>query len=362
MSTPVENVDILIIGAGYYGCRIALHLADAGRVVLVDKARRIMTRASYVNQARVHGGYHYPRALDTAVASRRYFAKFLEDHRDAITWRAQSVYAIANGSKVSSRQFERVCAEVGAPLSNAPRHIEKLFDPALIDAVYLAQEFAFDSAKIAADMDARLHSTNVETMFGAAARVVSGDGERTIVEAGERRYAARAVFNCTYAALDMVGVPLQSGLRKEMAELALIRPPIELEDLSVTVMDGPFFSTLPFPSLGVHSLTHVRFTPVAAWADGAPAPQGMTLGFGESINGLAMLRDASRYLPILGQARLEGALFDIKTVMQAREGDDGRPILFEKADRFPGVVSILGAKVDNIYEVLEVVDDHVGNT
>ena len=171
-----------------------------------------------------------------------------------------------------------------------------------------------------------------------------------------------AVFNCTYASLDMVGVPLQSGLRKEMAELALIRPPIELEDLAVTVMDGPFFSTLPFPSLGVHSLTHVRFTPVAAWADGAPAPQGMTLGFGESINGLAMLRDASRYLPILGQARLEGALFDIKTVMQAREGDDGRPILFEKADRFPGVVSILGAKVDNIYEVLEVVDDHVGNT
>jgi hypothetical protein len=38
------------------------------------------------------------------------------------------------------------------------------------------------------------------------------------------------------------------------------------------------------------------------------------------------------------------------------EGDDGRPILFEKYAASDGLYSILGGKIDNIYDVLEKLD------
>jgi hypothetical protein len=43
-------------------------------------------------------------------------------------------------------------------------------------------------------------------------------------------------------------------------------------------------------------------------------------------------------------------------VLAGNEDDDGRPILFEKSVRSPRVISILGAKIDNIYDVLELIE------
>jgi hypothetical protein len=41
------------------------------------------------------------------------------------------------------------------------------------------------------------------------------------------------------------------------------------------------------------------------------------------------------------------------------EGDDGRPILFEKHLEMPGCYSVLGGKIDNIYDVLEKLDAEI---
>ena len=38
------------------------------------------------------------------------------------------------------------------------------------------------------------------------------------------------------------------------------------------------------------------------------------------------------------------------------EGDDGRPILFERHEALPGCYSVLGGKIDNIYDALERLD------
>jgi hypothetical protein len=69
-----------------------------------------------------------------------------------------------------------------------------------------------------------------------------------------------------------------------------------------------------------------------------------------------MRRDAARYLPLILNAEYVGSLFEIKTVLVKNEGDDGRPILFEQHQELPGCYSILGGKIDNIYDVLEKLD------
>ncbi len=67
------DADVAVIGAGFFGCEIALQLRRLGvpRVLLLDREAAILRRASAVNQARVHNGYHYPRAVLTALRARK---------------------------------------------------------------------------------------------------------------------------------------------------------------------------------------------------------------------------------------------------------------------------------------------------
>jgi hypothetical protein len=66
-----------------------------------------------------------------------------------------------------------------------------------------------------------------------------------------------------------------------------------------------------------------------------------------------MIRDSGRYVPSLCKAKYVDSLFEVKTVLVKNEGDDGRPILFEKHPSLPNLFSLLGGKIDNIYDILE---------
>jgi hypothetical protein len=52
----------------------------------------------------------------------------------------------------------------------------------------------------------------------------------------------------------------------------------------------------------------------------------------------------------------------VKAVLLAREGDDGRPILFEPSTQDPMVVSVLGGKIDTVYDALDALDVHLATT
>ena len=76
-----EKYEKIIIGAGLYGLYSALFCAKKGENVLVlecDSAP--FKRATYINQARVHQGYHYPRSIYTAMKSAGYFERFNRDY------------------------------------------------------------------------------------------------------------------------------------------------------------------------------------------------------------------------------------------------------------------------------------------
>ena len=59
------------IGAGLYGLYAALYCAKRGQSVeVLEIDSGPFRRATYINQARVHMGYHYPRSLSTALNQR----------------------------------------------------------------------------------------------------------------------------------------------------------------------------------------------------------------------------------------------------------------------------------------------------
>ena len=61
---------IAVVGGGIFGCTTAWKLAEIGyNVTLYEQNDDIITQASYVNQYRLHRGYHYPRSKETAEQS-----------------------------------------------------------------------------------------------------------------------------------------------------------------------------------------------------------------------------------------------------------------------------------------------------
>ena len=364
-------LDALVIGGGFYGASIACYLRERrgfGRVMLVERERDLLLRASYSNQARVHNGYHYPRSFTTAYRSRINLPRFVADYPDAVKRDFTKIYAIArNNSKVPAGQFERFCREIGASLDLAPAPIRALFEPRLIEAVFLVEEYAFDAARLADHARRALARAGVEVRLATRVQTVQREADGTLAvecrsdDGGVERVRTQYVFNCTYSGLNQIGgdFPVASaGLKHEVTEMALVELPSDLVGLGITVMDGAFFSMMPFPARGLHTLSHVRYTPHMNWIDvpGEDPYQRLDRYTGAS-RADRMVRDAARYMPAVSRARHVDSLFEVKTVLMKNEGDDGRPILFERHESLPNSYSILGGKIDNIYDALEKLDE-----
>ena len=355
-----------VIGGGFYGACLAVHLSRrVGRVVLFEREAALMTRASRINQARLHAGYHYPRSFLTAARSHANLAVFREQHPEAIEGGFRHIYAIArNDSKVGKRHFERLFTTVGLTLRPVPASLAGLFDPRLIEAIYEVEEPAFNidilRHKIAGQLAASGVDIRLNTQIGAMS-VVSGTPAVTEAATGATT-AFEWVFNCTYAGLNQITAPdpaHRPQLAHQVAELALIEPPAELFGLGITIVDGPFFSVMPFPSEGLHSFSHVRYTPHLKWTEAA-SPEHDPATIARDWPGPSrfewMVRDAQRYVPAIGRARHIRSLYEVKTLVTGTEMDDSRPILLHQDAGEPRIISILGAKIDNIFDVYVYVD------
>ncbi len=360
---------IVVIGGGFYGCSVAEHLARQGaQVILIERFSDLLTRASYNNQARLHHGYHYPRSFNIAYRSRLNFQRFLQEFRPAIATDFIKLYAIARvGSKVSPHQFEVFCQTIEAPLVPARASLAKLFSSRLIAAVYETQEYAFDAAILRRLFIERLAQAGVKVRLDTTVTaILKSDAEvLEVVDHLGNRTLADYVFNCTYSGLNTIQniTPTRLTLKHEITELALVQLPSALNQISVTVMDGPFFSFMPFPDRRLCTFTHVRYTPHAAWLESPLTTinpyQFLDANPAQSNFGY-MIRDAQRYLPCLEGAIYQDSLFEIKTVLTKNEADDGRPILFEVDPSCDRIISILGSKIDNIYDALEAINDYFG--
>lgn len=365
---PAADTDVVVIGGGFYGLRIAALFAPRRDTVLYEREQRFMARASFNNQARIHGGYHYPRSLLTAMRARQLYARFEREFAPAVGDAFQHVYAIARRqTKVRAAEFAEFCRRIDAPLAPTPRAVSELFDHTLVEQSFLVQESVFDAHRLA--------DLAIAGAIRAGARCVPGV-EVVALEPGTTRRLrlhwragtlsgttdTDVVISATYSALN--DVLEHSGLQtisliNELTEIAIVQPPAALHGFGVTVMDGPFWSCIPFPALGAHSLTHVRYTPHARWRSGEPAAAEHRSHHAPDSHATLMQRDAERYMPAMRDARYRSSLWETKTVLPRSDDDDGRPILVREHDDAPGLVSVLGGKIDSVYDVEDELRDRI---
>lgn len=366
-----DVLDAIVIGGGFYGAAIAIYLAKQrglSNVLLLESGPQLLQRASYNNQARVHNGYHYPRSFTTAYRSRINFPRFVADWPQAVRQDFVKLYAVARrNSKVTAQQFVRFCNAIGAELQPAEPSLKALFESRLIEDVFLVREYVFDSTKLAEWARRELQEANVQVRCNVRVNALSRTPVHSLQVLATRdgdqsqSFSSRYVFNCTYSGVNQLGGDfpgVRAGIKHEITEMALLDLPSPLKELGITIMDGPFFSLMPFPARDLHTLSHVRYTPHSHWEDkrGVDPYEQLRLASRES-RADRMIRDAARYIPSIVNVRHKDSLYEVKTVLAKNEGNDGRPILFEKYPELPGCYTVLGGKIDNIYDVLEKLDN-----
>lgn len=362
-----------VIGGGFYGVIIALYLKRVKGIPdvhLYEREQKLMTRASLINQARIHGGYHYPRSFTTGYRSRFNYHRFISDWPDCINKNFSAYYGVSRlNSKTTSVQFRRFCADIKAPLLPAESEVMRLFNSNLIESVYKVEESVFDASLIRTWAESELLKAKVKCFYSQTALSVSST-EHSLVNIlmtdqsnHVRNERFPLAFNCTYSSLTDITSnvsDLTSLVKHELVELPLVKAPKELDNIGVTIIDGPFFSLMPYPSLNCHSLWHVRYSVHSALPKLSGVSQKpISSMLANSSHANRMIRDAARYIPCMTRTQILDTPFEIKATLHTNEIDDGRPILLHASKSVPGLYTVLGGKIDNIYDVLDTLDDQL---
>lgn len=373
-----QKYDKIIIGAGLYGLYSALFCGKKGQSVLVLECDPTpFRRATYINQARVHQGYHYPRSISTAMKSAGYFEKFNRDFAFCVNQEFNKVYATsAKYSWSSGAQFKKFCKAANIPCEELPP--QKFFKDGMCDGVFLTREYTYD-AMLLKDYYLQQLSTlnNVTISYGVNITSIERDADSYVVHTGQSQsFSTGFLLNATYAGtnqiLEMLGYE-KFGIKYELCEIILCEVNDALREYGFTVMDGPFFSIMPFGKTGLHSLTSVTFTPHTVSYDALPsfACQEKSGGYcsvrhlGNCNDCPAKPKTAFPYMANLARKYLkdeygftyEKSLFSMKPILMSSEIDDSRPTVIRVYSKNPTCVGVLSGKINTVYDLDEVLSD-----
>lgn len=372
-----NKYDKIILGAGLYGLYSALYCGQKGQKILVLECDSTpFRRATYINQARVHQGYHYPRSVSTALKSAGYFERFNRDFDFCINREFKKVYATSSQYSWSNgEQFKKFCKSANIPCEEL--NPTSYFKDGMCDGVFMTREYTYD-AMVLKDWYlqklSELKNVEIRYRVNVANIEKSTDSYKVFLEDGAE-YETSYLLNATYAAtnqiLDMLGYE-KFGIKYELCEIILCDVNEKLREYGFTVMDGPFFSIMPFGKTGLHSLTSVTFTPHTTSYDPTPTfeCQSKSGGFcttshlGNCNDCPAKPETAFPYMSNLARKYLrdeyeftyKSSLFSMKPILKASEIDDSRPTVIRVLSDKPTFVSVLSGKINTVYDLDEVLD------
>ena len=370
----MEHYDKIIIGAGIYGLYSAHVCSKQGqRVLVLERDPDAFMRATYINQARVHMGYHYPRSKMTALKSAHYFQRFCDDYGFCIKDDFKQIYATSAAlSWTNAEAFQKFCDDSNIPCERINER--EYFQSGLCDGAFLTKEYTFD-ALILRDyfLKELTESGYVDILFNQNVEKIEQEDSCWIVISSGKKYSTPFILNATYAGINeiqkMMGYET-FNIKYELCEIILCEVDDRLKDIGLTVMDGPFFSIMPFGKTGYHSLTSVTFTPHITSYDetatfecqknskGLCSPEHL-----HNCNDCPTKPDSA--WPYMGQLARKymlpelkfkyiKSLFSMKPILKVAEIDDSRPTMIKVEHHSPTFVSAFSGKINTIYDLDEV--------
>lgn len=369
--------DKIIIGAGLYGLYSALFCAKRGQTVLVlERDPAPFMRATYINQARVHMGYHYPRSYSTAIKSAGYFKRFNEAYGFCVHSKFDQVYATsANFSWTDAKEFQKFCKDAGIRCDELPA--TRFFNQGLCDGAFLTEEYTYDAQILKQYfLEALEKYSNVTIRYNEIIERIEQDEECFAVYTRTDSFESAFLLNATYASVNQILSLLgfePFRIKYELCEIILCEVSENLKGTGLTVMDGPFFSIMPFGKTGLHSLTSVTFTPHSVSFEDVPTFECQARSGGycseralgncnecpahpatawEYMSGLAR-----KYMREEFKFSYHSSLYSMKPILKASEIDDSRPTVIRSFSEKPRFVSVLSGKINTVFDLDDILEE-----
>ncbi|HOY06078.1 MAG TPA: FAD-dependent oxidoreductase [Saprospiraceae bacterium] len=377
-----QQFDFVVIGGGIFGCYAALYLAKKGaKIALLEKESRLFRKASLVNQARLHSGYHYPRSLATAALSDEHKERFTAEHRRFVHFSFEKYYAIDRfGSFTDPLQFERFCTRLNIPFERVSEH--KLFNFNRLEALYLTEEYSFDPVLLSNYYREKVENEpGIQVIKDVRLQSATADGDRWFIEfdrtstplQGIQQISTPTVINATYAASNAINQLFEAGnlaLTHELSEIAFVTSR-EFGDRGLTVMDGPFGSIMPYGCSGLLSLSSVAYTHHKISYEDMPQfdcqipedpscrPQAPGICTDcprrPESNAAKMLAQMRQYFSDSVNFEHLFSYYTIKSKLKSSYIDDGRPTEISLLRESPRFYCLFSGKINSIYEVEKIV-------
>jgi len=304
-----------------------------------------------------------------------YYNRFIRDFDFAINGSFRQVYAIAsNGSKTSARAFMDFCKKVNIPLKEVDPNL--YFKKDSVEAAFLTEECSFDFAKIRNYLVDKIKCL-ATFYYGTSIKEVKKNNLLYVVTLDNGlNLSAPLVINASYAGINEVIDKFSCDffdLKYELCEMVFCEVSKELKNLGITVMDGDFFSVMPFGDSGVHVLTSVGHTPHAVsyskfpnFRNNAKRSMCKMHEVRKCIVCAQNLKSAWGKMHALSRSFLKedlkikytGSKFEMKAILRDSENDDSRPTIIKQHTTSPTFISVLSGKISTIYDLEKICDQY----
>lgn len=368
MINLTKRYDCVIIGGGMFGLYAASLMSSLGaKVAILEKENAIFSRASKVNQSRVHRGYHYPRSYETAQKTSSYYHRFCQDFDFALLGQFKQYYSISKkDSKVSAVEFAEFCNKLNLPLKEIDSSL--FFQNGKVEATFEVDEACFNYFKIKEYfLDKFKEVGNVDIYYEVSPISSEISGTKYILELNNfpSKLVTSMVINTTYKNVNelnrMFGFS-EYKVKYELCELALCEIGDDLAHNGLTVLDGPFFSFMPFGDGTMSTLSSVRHTPIET---NYFEPQNKRCDMlnnnkketANYSNWTEMKSLTKNYLKQNLSFKYKNSFFEIKPILISSEEDDSRPTIISVNSKTPLFISVLAGKITTIYDLEEILSE-----
>jgi len=332
---------IAIVGAGLFGCTIALILSKKHEIDLYETKSDILNEASMCNQFRFHLGFHYPRSTKTVNEIQKSNKSFIDFYGKNIFGNTNNFYGVVKNAGLITFKKYIVFLKKNNLNYKLKNNCKLISDK--IDGTIISDEKILNYFKIKKKIKNKLIKSTVNLKLNShfsPSTLKYQDYDKIII----------ATYKSNNEILKKLGFNKIKKFRYELIEKIAILLPKIYKKISFVIMDGKFICVDPYLGTPYHLLSHVKYSKIKI-------VKKTTCNFSKKNNKKLIdvksydikksnfkkfIKDGSKYLPFLKYAKYKFSYYVVRTLKLNVEKTDDRTNLTQFFDN--KIITVLSGK------------------